>query len=223
LGPTSHNRSAVVPPSARPMCQSAEALSSTEPQEQLMDESASGGPDRRTASESGTERAIRYAVYLTGGLVMLAFGALELSSALGQVASCIAQSPFCPGGFSDPFYYIHPTRIGGRSVSRGGCDGPFPYGSSFPLGVYLPLWGSQRKSSGPWDRATNSTGPSRSVLDRQGPNKASSIPLRVTESPSTVGRTVWAPRTCLVAWAIRSSPPGDALAERPRSCRSGGG
>jgi hypothetical protein len=36
---------------------------------------------------------------------MLAFEALELSSALGQVASCIAQSPFCPGGFSDPFYY----------------------------------------------------------------------------------------------------------------------
>ncbi|MGA8604805.1 MAG: hypothetical protein WB788_07085 [Thermoplasmata archaeon] len=51
---------------------------------------------------NGTEvgRAIGFAVYLTGGLVTLAFGVLEVTSSLGQVLNCLYQTDFCQGGFS---------------------------------------------------------------------------------------------------------------------------
>lgn len=77
-----------------------------------MEAPGSTGSDRPAASGSGTERAIRYAVYLTGGLVMLALGVSELTSALGQVLSCVAQTPFCPGS-SNQFYYDTGPILGG--------------------------------------------------------------------------------------------------------------
>ncbi|MGP8147454.1 MAG: hypothetical protein ACLQAS_08725 [Thermoplasmata archaeon] len=79
-----------------------------------MDESNSNGANPPATSEGGTERAIRYAVYLTGGLVMLALGVSELASALGTVLSCVAQTVFCPGGgFSSQFYYETLPVLGG--------------------------------------------------------------------------------------------------------------
>ena len=59
---------------------------------------AASGNDRETA------RAIRFAVYLTGGLVMLAFGINELGVSLGEVLNCLAKTDFCAGGFSPGVY-----------------------------------------------------------------------------------------------------------------------
>jgi hypothetical protein len=66
------------------------------------------------ANDSGTERAIRFAVYLTGGLVTLSFGLLYITSDIGQVLNCLAQTSFCSGGFSQAIYYnTVPALVGG--------------------------------------------------------------------------------------------------------------
>lgn len=67
------------------------------------------------ASDSGTERAIRFAVYLTGGLVMLAFGVLYVSSSIGQILNCVYQTDFCSGGFSSGVYFNDLPTLGGGS------------------------------------------------------------------------------------------------------------
>ncbi len=75
-----------------------------------MAESPAVGPDRPTTLDTGIERAIRHAVYLTGGLVLLALGVLEAASALGEVASCLANSTSCFGG---QIYYSTLPALGG--------------------------------------------------------------------------------------------------------------
>lgn len=68
-----------------------------------MAEPVTVGPDRGASSDTGTALAIRFAVYLTGGLVTLAFGVLEVASSLGQFLDCVYQNTFCPGGFSSGY------------------------------------------------------------------------------------------------------------------------
>jgi hypothetical protein len=66
------------------------------------------------ASDSATERAIRFAVYLTGGLVTLAFGILFVSSDLGEVLNCLYQTDICSGGFAQSIYFdTVPPLVGG--------------------------------------------------------------------------------------------------------------
>ena len=45
-------------------------------------------------------RAVRFAVFLTGGLVTLAFGVQVFASALGQTLKCAYRTPFCQNGFT---------------------------------------------------------------------------------------------------------------------------
>jgi len=67
-------------------------------------------PDRAVVGESDIERAIRHAVYLTGGLVLLAVGTLEVSSILGELASCLDSGAACFGGV---IYYTELPELGG--------------------------------------------------------------------------------------------------------------
>ncbi len=55
------------------------------------------------AGDGEVARAIRFAVYLTGGLVVLAFGIADVASSLGQILDCVYQTTFCSGGFSSGF------------------------------------------------------------------------------------------------------------------------
>jgi hypothetical protein len=51
-------------------------------------------------SGSGVEKAIRFAVYLTGGLITLAIGVSEFAATFGEVLNCENKTAFCAGGFS---------------------------------------------------------------------------------------------------------------------------
>ena len=64
-----------------------------------MVEPATVGQDRGASSDAGTALAIRFAVYLTGGLVMLGFGVMEVAESLGFVLECAYQTSSCPSGF----------------------------------------------------------------------------------------------------------------------------
>ncbi len=64
-----------------------------------MAEPATAAPTPR-ASDVETGRAIRFAVYLTGGLVTLAFAVTELATSLGEVLNCAYQTTLCGGGLS---------------------------------------------------------------------------------------------------------------------------
>lgn len=55
-------------------------------------------PPPPTDLTSGVAREIRHAVYLTGGLVLLALGVMDISSELGVVVGCTSQRNYCPGG-----------------------------------------------------------------------------------------------------------------------------
>lgn len=71
-------------------------------------------PDQPSGSGAGIERAIRFAVYLTGGLVTLAFGLLYITSDLGEVLNCVYQTDICSGGFSQGLYLeTIPQLVGG--------------------------------------------------------------------------------------------------------------
>jgi len=66
------------------------------------------------AMDSETSRAIRFAVYLTGGLVTLAWGIMIITESLGEVLNCLSQDDFCSGGFSQPVYFeTVPILVGG--------------------------------------------------------------------------------------------------------------
>jgi hypothetical protein len=52
------------------------------------------------------ERGIRHAVYLTGGLVLLALGTLEIASSLGILLSCVSSSSNCFASSLDAEYYV---------------------------------------------------------------------------------------------------------------------
>lgn len=79
-----------------------------------MSGSATITPDQTSKSDSGTEQAIRFAVYLTGGLVTLAFGILIVSGDLGQVLNCLYQTNGCPNGFAQSVYLdTVPELVGG--------------------------------------------------------------------------------------------------------------
>lgn len=78
-----------------------------------MSTAASAEASGSAGSDGGIPRAIRFAVYLTGALVTLAFGVLELAGALGQALECLAQTPYCPAGFSQASYLeVVPTLVG---------------------------------------------------------------------------------------------------------------
>jgi hypothetical protein len=78
-----------------------------------MIETTPSGLNRPVEGEGGTARAIRHAVHLTGGLVMLAFGVSEVASTLGQILNCVAQTTFCPGSPNEFYYETLPTLAGG--------------------------------------------------------------------------------------------------------------
>ena len=69
-----------------------------------MAESPPTEPPHAPANDREIARAIRFAVYLTGGLVVLAFDINELGVSLGEVLNCLAQTGFCSGGFSPEIY-----------------------------------------------------------------------------------------------------------------------
>ena len=50
-------------------------------------------------------RAIRFAVYLSGGIVLFAFGLLTLAESIGQILNCSYQTQGCSGGFSQTIYF----------------------------------------------------------------------------------------------------------------------
>jgi len=54
-------------------------------------------------SDAAFERAIRHAVYLTGGLILLAFGITELATAVSELAECLGTSTAC---FGTETYYL---------------------------------------------------------------------------------------------------------------------
>jgi len=59
-------------------------------------------------------RAMRFAVYLTGGLVTLAFGVLIVAEYTGEVLNCWAQTEGCSNGFNQAIYYeTVPGLVGG--------------------------------------------------------------------------------------------------------------
>ena len=63
------------------------------------------------AGESAVAAAITHAVYLTGGLVLLAIGMLEIAGSLGEILACVANNSAC---FGDQIYYeAGPTIAGG--------------------------------------------------------------------------------------------------------------
>jgi hypothetical protein len=64
----------------------------------------------RSPGVEGIERGIRHAVYLTGGLVLLAFGILEISSTIGVIASCAPSSSNCFSSSLNAEYY---SELGG--------------------------------------------------------------------------------------------------------------
>ena len=72
-----------------------------------MPESAPYPPTLTTATDLSIPRSIHFAVYLTGGLVTLAFGLVTMSSVMGTVLNCLNQTQACPGGFgpSAVIYY----------------------------------------------------------------------------------------------------------------------
>lgn len=61
--------------------------------------------DQPSTTDSDTARAIRLAVYLTGGLVALAIGLSYVASAMEEVLNCLYQTDFCSGGFSESVYF----------------------------------------------------------------------------------------------------------------------
>jgi hypothetical protein len=80
-----------------------------------VDETSPAVPDRASVAGSDTERGIRFAVYLTGGLVLLAVGVFELSATLGQVLNCAFQTNFCSEGFSTGILYEEVPALGGAA------------------------------------------------------------------------------------------------------------
>jgi hypothetical protein len=70
-----------------------------------MPASAPYPPAETSAADLATARSIRFAVYLTGGLVMFAFGLLNVSSTMGQVLSCLFQTESCSNGFTQVVYF----------------------------------------------------------------------------------------------------------------------
>ena len=79
-----------------------------------MEGPAAPSPVQPTTTDSGTERAIRFAVYLTGGLIVLAFGILYVTSDVGNVLNCVYQTTFCSGGFSQAeLFETVPGLVGG--------------------------------------------------------------------------------------------------------------
>ena len=71
------------------------------------------------ATDTATARSIRFAVYLTGGFVALAFGVNEFAASLGGVLNCLAQTLDCPGGFTGPLYLDYVPVLGGAGLMVG--------------------------------------------------------------------------------------------------------
>jgi hypothetical protein len=66
------------------------------------------------ADEPDVAREIRHAVYMTGGLVLLAFGVNDMTTELGPVLSCLWRTNYCPGNFSNSsLVYQEPAFVGG--------------------------------------------------------------------------------------------------------------
>jgi hypothetical protein len=79
-----------------------------------MDASAPPGPASEGTDRLGIGLEIRHAVYLTGGLILLAIGIMELADELGPILSCAWQTSYCPGPISDAFIVeTTPALIGG--------------------------------------------------------------------------------------------------------------
>jgi len=57
-----------------------------------------------SASDTPVARAIRFAVYLTGGIVLFAFGLSNIAGSLGEVLNCLYQTTGCSEGFSPSIY-----------------------------------------------------------------------------------------------------------------------
>ncbi len=55
-------------------------------------------PSLGAPAEAATGRAITHAVYLTGGLVLLALGVWQLADALGLVVQCATSNTACSVG-----------------------------------------------------------------------------------------------------------------------------
>ena len=70
-----------------------------------MPASAPYPPPATSVMESPIPRSIRFAVYLTGGLLTFAFGLLSVSSAIGEVLNCLYQTQGCPNGFGQVVYF----------------------------------------------------------------------------------------------------------------------
>lgn len=71
-------------------------------------------PPPPTPSWAPIERGIRFAVFMTGGLVVLAFGVETFTAYLGNFLNCVLQTNECNGGFSTSLYYeLLPPLIGG--------------------------------------------------------------------------------------------------------------
>ena len=71
-------------------------------------------------------------MYLTGGLVLLSFGVLQLSGDLGQILSCVWQTDYCPGGRLSTDYIVQ--------------VGPPFVGALFFVGVAVLLLASARRT-----------------------------------------------------------------------------
>jgi hypothetical protein len=61
-------------------------------------------------TDSAVAAAITHAVYLTGGLVLLAIGVLEVAEAIGALAECLANSSSC---FGEQVWYLEGPGLGG--------------------------------------------------------------------------------------------------------------
>ena len=71
----------------------------------------SGPPTTHSAT---VHRSVRFAVYLAGGLVTLAFGVEVFASGLGQALNCAYQTQFCSNGFTTAeSLYLVPFLVGG--------------------------------------------------------------------------------------------------------------
>lgn len=79
-----------------------------------MAEPSSAGPVEAPTTDDAVARSIRFAVYLTGGLVTLAFGVIELGGVLGEVLNCLLQTQYgCPQGFTQAIYVEYVPALGG--------------------------------------------------------------------------------------------------------------
>ncbi|HYA58712.1 MAG TPA: hypothetical protein VEH57_09700 [Thermoplasmata archaeon] len=66
--------------------------------------SVAGSPGLSFTEARAVERGIRFAVYLTGGLVTLAIGLEILASSMGEVLNCLYKTDICSNGFSQSIY-----------------------------------------------------------------------------------------------------------------------